>query len=156
MNFCRGIVSVFMDDIADGWKVKVLLPVLATLACCRNNSCLPSIFTRQDDMIRLSLHLCDLILNKNCSATSASTTQRAAISCLFSILVSNVSKDDHPPVPQVLLQESISPSIWKIFHQPGGEVDMSTRVECFYGAVCLAAVMVCRRNDKCFCLQYQR
>lgn len=150
--FCRDIVSVVVDDIANGWKVKVLLPVLATLTCCRNNSCLPSIFTGQDDMIHLSLYLCDLILNKNCPAASASITRRAAISCLFSILVSNASKDDHPPIPQVLLQETISPSIWKALHQSGGEVNMSTRVECFYDAVCLAAVMVCRRSDKCFCL----
>jgi len=140
-KFCQDFVNFFMDNNGEEGKVKVLLPVLASLACCSSNTCLPSIVLTREDSMQLLLCLCDRIVKKSSFRSTSASTQRSAISCMFSILVSESFINDQPSTVQVLLQESISPSIWQAFHQSKGEVDMSTQEEWFYNAVCLAAVM---------------
>jgi hypothetical protein len=141
-KFCQDVVKYFMDNNGEEGKVKVLLPVLASLACCSSNTCLPTIVLTREDSMQLLLCLCDRIVKKSSFQSISASTQRSAVSCLFSILVSESLINDQPSTVQVLLQESISPSIWQAFHQSKGEVDMSTHEEWFYDAVCLAAVMV--------------
>jgi hypothetical protein len=141
-QFCQDMVNIFMENNGEEGKVEVLLPVLASLACCSNNTCLPSAVLAREDSIQLLKCLCDRILKKWSFQSARSSTSRNAVSCVFSILASESLRDEQVSTVQVLLQESILPSIWQAFYQSKGEVDLSTQQEWFHDAVCLAAVMV--------------
>ena len=50
-KFCQDFVIFFMDNNGEQGKVRILLPVLASLACCSSNTCLPSVILSGSTML---------------------------------------------------------------------------------------------------------